>query len=312
MASRVLLAFPLADARAEAELARHAEIVAGVGATPAEFAERIADVDAVILRPPAKLDAAAIAGAPKLKVIANIGSGVDHIDIAAANARGIPVVSGAGANANAVAEFALCGIILAHRKIYRAINDLSADRLDWPTRVGPLRGHEIGATTLGIVGFGHIGKALARMAAQGFGMQVAVFDPYLSEAPEGVDLLCGSLEELLRASTTVSVHVPLTEETRHLIGATELALLGPGGVIVNTSRGGVVDEEAVMAALRSGQLAGAVWDVFEHEPPSTERIAELSAVPGLIASPHIGGISHEAGSALSWAAVNGVLEVIGR
>lgn len=307
---RVLLAFPLADPQAEAELERRVEVVRPAGATPAEFDQLLADADGVILRPPARINAAAIAGAPRLKVIANIGSGVDHIDVDSAAARDIALISGAGANATAVAEYCLATMIMAHRHLVRASGELVAGQLNWPTRVGSLRGHQVSGTTLGIVGFGHTGQAFARMAATGLGVRVLIYDPFLQQPPTGSGEIFSSLADLLSQSMTVSVHVPLTVQTRNLIGVNELALIRPDGVLINAARGGVVDEQAVLNALRSNRLAGAVWDVFADEPPNAARIAELATVPGLIITPHIAGISHQAGSVLSWACVNGVLEVL--
>lgn len=307
--ARVLIAYPLADPAAERHLERDFEVVRGVGTSRDEFFDLLGDIDGIVVRPPARLDAAALAHAPRLRVIANIGTGLDHIDTTFARHRGIEIVAGAGANARSVAEYVLATMIMAHRRLDLAIDRLRDGSLDWPTRVGALRGHEVGGT-LGIVGYGQIGRTLAGMARGSLGLRIAAYDPYAAPDPSEVDVVCASLDELLDASGTVSVHVPLTEATRHLIGRAQLDRLGPDGVLVNSARGGVVDEDAVVAALRAGRLRAAVWDVFEREPPEPARLAELASVPGLILTPHIAGISHEAGSALSWHAVRGVVAAL--
>jgi phosphoglycerate dehydrogenase-like enzyme len=309
----VLVAFPLADQSVLARLSAACEVVQLPRFDQAGFVAALAEADGVILRPPAKMDADAFACAPRLKVVANIGAGLDHIDGDVARARNIPVIGGTGANANAVAEFIMSMILLTNRKIADAIQLFGSGRLDWATRNGQLRGKEVAATTLGIVGYGHIGSRLAAMASPGLGMRVVVYDPYVNVTASGpVAEVCGSLDELLSQAQTLSVSVPLTDETRHLIGARELDHMPADAVVISASRGGVVDEDALIAALRNGRLAGAALDVFEQEPPSSRRLAELAAVPGLVITPHIAGTSVQAGSALASAAVDGVLGVLGR
>jgi len=309
--ARVLLAFPLSDPATLARLTAACEVVHLPKFDQDSFIARLPDVDAVILRPPARMDAHAFASAPLLKVVANIGAGLDHIDLDAARARNVPVIGGAGANANAVAELILSMIILTNRKIGEAMRLFASGQLDWAGRTAQLRGREVVGTTLGIIGYGHVGRRLAAMASQGLQMRVVIYDPYVEASALGPEAhVCHSLGELLGQSRTLSVSVPLTDETRHLIGARELDLLPSDSVVVSAARGGVVDEDAVIAALRSGRLAGAALDVFEEEPPSPKRLAELTAVPGLVITPHIAGISVEAGAALGAAAVDGVLSVL--
>ena len=308
---RVVLAFPLADPAATKKLADACDVIEGVGEDRNNFLAALQDAEGVILRPPARMDAEAFSHAPRLKVIANIGAGLDHIDLDLARAKNVTVIGGGGANAQAVAEFVVAMMILAHRRLGDAMRLFSGGQLDWSTRARRLRGSELAGGTLGIVGYGAIGHRLAEIASRGLGMQIAYFDPYVSVSDDDVAAeRCGSLAELLEQSRTLSIHVPLTEETRNLIGAREIACLPPLSVLVNTSRGRVVDEDAVVAALRDGTLAGAAWDVFNEEPPTPQRLAELADVPGLIITPHIAGISQEAGSALAWVAVNSVLRIV--
>jgi (S)-sulfolactate dehydrogenase len=308
---KVLLAFPLADPSAQQRLSRDTDVVVLNSADPSTLAGLLADVDGVIVRPPARLDRAALERADKLRVIANIGAGLDHIDTGVTQARGIPVVGGAGANARAVAEYVIWAMITLSRRLDAAVAEIRDPTApDWSGRVARLRGRELGGQTLGIVGYGHIGAALAGMA-RGLGMRVAAYDPYRVPEPGEVDEVCAGLDELLDVTQILSVHVPLTDETRHLVDRAALDRLGPDGIVVNSSRGGIVDEEAVLAALREGRLRGAAWDVFDPEPPQPGRLAELAAVHGLLLTPHIAGISVEAGSALAWQAVEAVLAVLG-
>jgi len=306
---KVLLAFPLADPSAQERLARDADVVVAGTADPATLAGLLSDADGVIVRPPARLDRAALEAAAKLRVIANIGAGLDHIDTEVTRARGIPVAAGAGANARAVAEYVIWAMLTLSRRLSAAIAELSDPASDWASRVSRLRGRELAGQTLGIVGYGHIGEVLAGLA-RALGLRVAAYDPYRAPEPGDVDLVCAGLDELLDAAQILSVHVPLTDETRNLIDRAALQRLGTDGIVVNSARGGVVDEDAVVNALREGRLRGAAWDVFDPEPPPPGRLAELAAVPGLLLTPHIAGISQEAGSALAWQAVEAVLAVL--
>jgi (S)-sulfolactate dehydrogenase len=306
---KVLLVFPLADPSAQQRLSRDADVIIGGTADPATLAQLLADADGVIVRPPARLDRDALNGAPKLRIIANIGAGLDHIDTEAASARGIPIAGGAGANARAVAEYVIWAMLALSRRLSAAAAEMHDPSSDWASRVARLRGHELAGQTLGIAGYGHIGKALGGMA-RALGMRVAAYDPYRAPAPGDVDQVCAGLDELLDAAQILSVHVPLTDGTRGLIDGAALDRLGPDGVLVNSSRGGVVDEDAVVTALRESRLRGAAWDVFDPEPPQPGRLAELATVPGLLLTPHIAGISAEAGSALAWQAVEAVLAVL--
>jgi (S)-sulfolactate dehydrogenase len=308
--ARVLLSHPLADPAAQARLAESVEVVLDSGGDPAGFRARLADADAVVIRPPTRLSAADLDAAPALRVIFNLGSGVDHIDVDAARARGIAVLAGAGSNAHAVAEYVLSTIVATHRRLYRAAAHIRADGLDWGARIGFLRGHEVGGTVLGIVGYGHIGRDVAKMARHGLGLRTVIYDPYVQAGPGDVDQQCASLAELLSLSRTVTLHVPLTDETRSMIGAAELALLSADAVLINSSRGGVVDEDALFEALRAGRLWAAALDVYADEPPSPDRLRELAAVPDLILTPHIAGITNEAGAALSARAVDAVLAAL--
>ncbi|MFO1037644.1 MAG: NAD(P)-dependent oxidoreductase [Geminicoccaceae bacterium] len=223
-----------------------------------------------------------LAAAPRLEVIARLGVGYDQIDVSAATRHGVAVAMAFGTNHEAVADhaFALMGA-LAHRiRDY----DERVRKGGW----GSLFHGRLQGTTVGLVGFGRIGRAMAKRA-QGFAMEVLVADPF-ADASTVAHLGCRlvELDELLQTSDFVSIHAPLSPETHHLIGAERLALMKPTAFVVNTSRGGLIDEDALIAALESGKIAGAGLDVFEHEPLPDTPLRRLSNV---VLTPHVAGLS---------------------
>jgi phosphoglycerate dehydrogenase-like enzyme len=305
---RVLVVYPLASREAEERLAGSVEVLKGGSEGRDELSALVADVDGVILRPPAVVDAALLSQASRLRVIGNIGTGLDHIDLAETERRGITVVSSRGGNANAVAEYVAGMILAAAHRLFAARDLMSREDFSWAARIAALRGTELRGRVLGIVGLGAIGRRLSEIAANGLGMRVVAYDPFVTAGDvEHVELL-DSVREVCESAFVLSVHAPLTPETRGLIGSEEIEALGAGAVLVNSSRGGVVDEQAVVSALRAGRLGAAILDVLDTEPPTRERIVEMAEVPGLIVTPHIAGITTEAGAALCDAAVDGVLE----
>jgi phosphoglycerate dehydrogenase-like enzyme len=308
---RVLLVYPLHPS-AEERLLQHVEVVRPVGDDGDSLAAAVGDVDAVILHGPAHLTAALIERAAKLRIIAAVGAGADNIDIAAATRRGIPVTNGAGVAFRPVAEYVIAAMVAGHRRLFelhRALVD--GDPIDWPGRGRQFLGTQLTGTTLGLIGYGHIGRDVSRIASAAYDVDVLVYDPYL---PQTVDLggaqRLDSLEELLDRSLTVSLHVPLTEETRGILGRDELRRIGPNGVLINASRGGTVDEGALVAALHSGELKAAVIDVFADEPPRRDQIARLGACPNAILTPHIAGITDQTRATLADAAVDSVLAAL--
>ncbi|MGH8787135.1 MAG: hydroxyacid dehydrogenase [Cupriavidus necator] len=254
--------------------------------------ERIAevrDVNAVIVRE--GLSAAAIDAAPRLAVISNHGTGTDKIAVAHAHACGIPVVSTPAANVRAVAEHTMMLMLAVARGTVLA--DAATRRSDWQHRyTAPM--HSLYGKTLGIVGFGRTGQIVAQMARAGFGMQVAVWSPRVDEAEVAAHgaARVDTLQALLAVSDVVSLHRPLRPDTQHTIDAAALGAIKPGAILVNTSRGGLVDEPALVDALRSGRLFGAGLDVFEREPlPISSPLATL---PNVVLSPHQAGSTQEA------------------
>lgn len=272
------------------------------GGGEAEVAAVLAreSVDAVISRT-ATLSAAAIAACPTLKVISKHGVGVSNIDVAAASQRGIPVYVTPGANAQSVAEMTLGLMFAAARRIAWMDAELRAGR--WSRAQDGL---ELSGRTLGLLGFGQVGQRVARVALA-LGMQVVAFDPACAPGPgavAGVRML-GSVDELLPLSDVLSLHVPLNARTRHLLDAGRIAQLPRGALLVNTARGEVVDEAALIDALRSGRLAAAGLDTMAEEPlPAGHALAALDNV---VLTPHVGGSTPAALAAMADMAAANVL-----
>jgi D-3-phosphoglycerate dehydrogenase / 2-oxoglutarate reductase len=241
------------------------------------------------------------ASCPRLRVLARVGVGVDSIDLDAATAAGICVTTTPGVNTSSVADHTLALMLACTRRVLE--NDLSVKAGEWD-RGGRLIGTELSGSTVGIVGLGAIGSAVARRLA-GFDVTLLGYDIRPCGPPE-VRLV--ELDELLRESDVVTLHVPSDAGTRHLIGSRELALMRPGSVLVNVSRGGIIDEDALHSALAGGGLAGAALDVFAHEPPSGSPLLDL---PQVVATPHIAGISVSAQQEALEGAVRSVLDVLG-
>lgn len=277
------------------------EVVELDEARSAEIAEALGGVDAVVVRT-APLSAEAIAAAPRLRVIAKHGVGYDNIDLPAATARGIPVTVTATANATSVAEFAFAQMLALAK--HAALMDAAVRAGDWAARhrLVPI---ELAGRTLAIVGFGRIGSRVARRALA-FEMRVLVHDPYASETAiraAGCEP-ARSLDAALAEADILSLHCPLTAETRGLIDRDRLARLRPGALLVNTARGGLVDEAALGEALRSGRLAGAALDVMVREPlPGDDP---LLAVPNLLLSPHVAGVTAESARRMALEAAENV------
>jgi D-3-phosphoglycerate dehydrogenase len=245
-------------------------------------------------------DDTVFAAASGLRVIARVGVGTDSIDLGAATAAGVVVTTTPGANRETAADHAMAMILAAVRRIVE--HDASVRRGVW-TRGGALTPWTLHRATIGLVGYGDIGRAVARRL-RGFGVELLVCDPAVA-ASDGIAVV--PLPELLERADIVSLHVPLRDTTRRLISAAELARLGPDGVLVNTSRGGLVDEPALTHALASGELRAAALDVFADEPVVPP---ELAALPNVVLTPHIGGLSDRSIAAMTDQAVSNVLSVL--
>ncbi len=258
------------------------------GLKPEELREIVAGYDALIVRSETKVTAAMLDTAVRLRAIGRAGVGVDNIDVAAATARGVIVMNAPDGNTMTTAEQTVALLLALARSVPQANASLRAGMWERKKFVGV----ELRGKTLGVVGLGRIGRVVASRA-QGFEMRVLAFDPFL--APEqlanmGVDL--ATLQEVCAQADFLTVHTPLTAETRGIIGAEELALMKPTARIINCARGGLVDERALHAALVEGRIAGAALDVFEQEPPPADH--PLLALEQVIATPHLGASTIEA------------------
>ena len=263
---------------------------------PEALAAALKDADALIVRNRTKVDPDLLAAAPSLKVVGRLGVGLDNIDVDACRERGIEVIPATGANALAVAEYVIAAAMLLLRGAYASSATVAEGK--WP-RGNLSNGRELAGKILGIVGFGGIGRLTGRLART-LGMRVIGFDaqiaPYARIWSDEATAAYG-LDALLAEADVVTLHVPLTEATRHLIDATRLAQMKPGAILINTARGGVVDESAVAAALKTGQLGGAALDVFEQEPLPAG--SPLTGCPNLLLTPHIAGVTAESNMRVS-------------
>lgn len=261
-----------------------------------ELLAALADAAALIVRNRTRVDAELLAATPKLRVVGRLGVGLDNIAVAACGARGVEVIPARGANALAVAEYVITMTLMLLRGAY--LSSAAVARGEWP-RAKLSEGRETAGKTLGLVGFGGIGRLTAQLA-RSLGMRVLVHDPLLpadDSAWTDTGVHRRGLDELLAEADAVSLHVPFTEETRGLMDARRIALMKPQAVLINTARGGIVDETALARALVEGRLAGAALDVFEHEPlPAGSALAEA---PNLVLTPHIGGVTRESNARVS-------------
>jgi D-3-phosphoglycerate dehydrogenase / 2-oxoglutarate reductase len=283
----IVIADALPDNAAEPFRARGWTVDARSGRSADDLARDLHTADALIVRSATQVTAALLAAAPKLRVVARAGTGVDNVDLEAASARGILVLNAAGANSISVAELALGLMIALARGIPAA--DASMKQGAWDKK--RFTGIELRGKLLGVVGFGRIGREVAARA-RAFGMDVIAHDPFIgARAAEEAAVPLVSLDELLQRSDFVSLHVPSLPETRHLINAERLSRCRRGIRIVNTARGELMDEAALADAIEQGVVAGVAVDVFEHEPPVDRRLAGL---PQVVATPHIAASTREA------------------
>jgi len=239
--------------------------------------------------------------APQLRVLARLGVGIDSIDLDAATRAGVVVTTTPGLNDETCADHALALLLATLRRVVE--HDASVRRGEWD-RGGALTPWDLHGKRVGVVGYGRIGRGVVRRLT-GFGTEVRVFDPVAALDPR---LTCATLEELLAWADVVTLHLPLTPATQGLIGSAALAVMKPEAILVNTSRGGLVEEAALIEALTSGRLRAAALDVFADEPPSN---AALRTLPNVVLSPHIGGLSREAIDAMARQCVQQVLDVLG-
>ncbi len=264
------------------------EIIERTGLSADELVDALVDVDGVIVRSATRITRDALVRADRLRVIGRAGVGVDNIDVPAATERGIAVLNAPSGNTISAAELTFALILAMARRISAADRSMKAGGWDRKR----FNGSELYGKTLGLVGAGRIGSEVARRA-RAFGMRVVAYDPYLTEdRARELDVQRVTIDTLLERADVVTVHVPLTDATRGLIGAAQLARLKPGATIVNTARGGIVEEAALIAALQEGRLAAAALDVFSKEPLPADH--PLRSLDNVVLTPHLGASTAEA------------------
>ncbi|MCP4543527.1 MAG: D-glycerate dehydrogenase [Chloroflexi bacterium] len=249
--------------------------------------EKVTDIDGLYCLLTERVDAELLDAAPRLRVVSNMAVGYNNIDVDACTARGIPVGNTPGVLTDTTADCAFALLMTAARRIVEGVDYVRAGR--WKTwEPMLLMGQDVHTATLGIIGFGRIGQAVARRA-RGFDMRVLYHDTCVSDVASDLDATSVDLDTLLAESDFVSLHVPLTEETHHLIGEEALQKLKPTAILVNTARGPVVDPDALCRALRDGEIAYAALDVTEPEPIPVDH--PLLSLPNCIVVPHIASAS---------------------
>ena len=252
-----------------------------------------------------RLDESVINAAPQLRVISKHGVGVDNIDLAAAAKRGIPVLAATGANAVSVAEHAISLLLTVVKRILPLDAGLREGRWEKPG----YKGKELAGATLGLMGMGAIAQATARIA-KGFGLELIAHDPYAEDkAFDGLGVRrCDTYDALLQNADILSLHCPLNDQTRAIVDAAAIAKMPKGGYIINSARGGLIDEAALLAAVQSGHLAGAGLDTFATEPPAPNH--PFFSERRIVMTPHIGGVTREAGARVGVEAVRGIFQIL--
>ncbi|MBD9527089.1 hydroxyacid dehydrogenase [Paracoccus sp. PAR01] len=252
-----------------------------------------------------RIDAPVFEAAPDLRVISKHGVGVDNINIALASSYGVPVLVATGANAVSVAEHAMALLFAVAKKLVPLDAGLRAGRWEKPG----FKGRELAGSSIGLVAFGAIARQTA-VFAKAFGMEVYAYDPFASDAAfmeTGVTRI-ESLDDLVSRCDVISLHAPLTPETRAMINAERLTLMKPGAIIINTARGALIDEAALSAALAEGRIAGAGLDSFAQEPPAADH--PFWSEPRLVLTPHIGGVTEAANTRVGVEAAQGIIDIL--
>ena len=271
------------------------------------LAAEAAGADAIVVRNRTQVRGPLLAALQRCKVVGRLGVGLDNIDVPSCEQRGMQVIPATGANALSVAEYVVGTAMLLLRGAYQSTTAVADGQ--WP-RNALSNGREISGKTLGLVGFGSIGQLTAKLGL-GLGMQVVAFDALMdTDHPAFADLgvRCAGLDEVIAMSDVVSLHVPLVDSTRGLLDAGRIASMKRGAVLINTARGGIVDEVALAASLKAGHLGGAAIDVFDVEPMPVA--AHFQGCPNLVLTPHIAGVSAESNERVSFLIATKVLEAL--
>jgi (S)-sulfolactate dehydrogenase len=263
--------------------------------------------DAIIVRNRTQVRGDLLACAEKLKAVGRLGVGLDNIDLDACNARQIEVLPAHGANNTAVAEYVIASIFILLRSAYQSHREMVEGQ--WPRTA--LMGNETAGKVLGIIGYGAIGRETCRKAAA-MGMRVIAYHPSLpADDPAWQGVKSVGFEEVLATADVISLHVPLTDQTRHMIDARAIAGMKKGALLINTARGGVVDENALVKAMKSGQIGGAAIDVFETEPLNAKMGQKFKGLPNLILTPHIAGVTTESNRRVSELTAENISNALG-
>ena len=281
----------------------------GLWSKRAELLRRIADARAIIVRNATIVDRELLDAAPRLQVVARMGVGLDNIDVEECRARGVEVCPSVGANAVSVAEYVIAtAMILLRGPAYHATPDVAGGAWDRPRFAG---GREIAGRTMGIVGFGSIGQTVGDKA-RALGMTVIAHDAVMpADAPAWRTARRVDLDTLLAEADVISLHCPKLPKTIDLIDAAAFARMKPGAVLINSARGGIVNEAACAEALRTGRIAGAALDTLDVEPIDEAAQAIFRDVPNLILSPHIAGVTQESNRRIAEVAAENVRRVLG-
>jgi len=267
----------------------------------------VATAEAVIVRNRTQVDVELLDAAPGLRAVGRLGVGLDNIDVEACASRGVIVHPASGANALAVAEYVIAALLMLFRGAYQSNARMLSG--SWPR--ADLQGRETSGKTLALLGLGGIARLVAERAGA-LGMRVRAYDPFLDAedaAWRGVERIA-VIDDLLRGADAVSVHVPLNDETRHVLDASRLELLADQAVVVNTARGGIVDDGALAESLRRGRLGGAALDVFEVEPLTAAAAEMFAGLDNVVLTPHIAGLTAESNSRVSDVTVANVLKTL--
>lgn len=267
----------------------------------AELKKEIADADACVVRSGTQITREVIEAAPKLKAIGRAGVGLDNVDVEAASKKGIVVFNTPGGNTISAAEHTFC-LLMSLARFIPAANE-SLKKGEWERK--KFTGIQLYEKTIGIMGLGRIGTEVARRA-QGFGMKVIAYDPFLRvEKANEIGVEAVSIDELLKRSDFITLHMPLSADNKYILGRAELEKMKKGARVINCARGGLVDEKALAELIRSGKLAGAALDVFETEPPKNSPVVGL---PQVIVTPHLGASTEEAQIAVAIDVVQSLID----
>jgi D-3-phosphoglycerate dehydrogenase/(S)-sulfolactate dehydrogenase len=306
MAPRVLVSDDLSAEGVEIMRRAGLEVDVKVGLAPEELEQIVGGYDALAVRSATKVTARLLEKAPRLRVIGRAGVGVDNVDLAAATRRGVVVMNTPGGSSVTVAELAVAHMLALARHVPQATASVKAGK--WEKK--RFQGRELAGKTLGVVGIGNIGSVVVQRC-RALGMRAIAYDPFISpEAAAKLGVALVALDDLWPQADVVSLHVPLTEQTRGLVDAAVLGRMKRGALLVNCARGGLVDERALAEALRSGRIGGAALDTFEKEPPPPDH--PLFQCDGFVCTPHLGASTEEAQAAVAIAIAEQLADFLAR